>query len=411
VTEVAAPRRIAIVGANLAGARAAEALRQKGYQGELLLIGEEPLRPYERPPLSKEALLQEGAEPLWVHAESFYAEKNIELLTGVEAVALRNGVPGPFELTLSSGDRRQADRVLLATGGSPRRLSGGDAERLVHYIRRWEDTQRLRPALVAGAHVVVIGSGFIGAEIASTALARGCQVTIVEALPGLFPSVPSRAVAEAMAELFLQAGASALTGCTVTGIAGQEGAATVHLNDGKVLPADVVVAGIGIEPRVELARMAGAQIRRGVAVNERFETSVPGLYAAGDVCCILDARGEMVHVEHWKAAQEQGAAAAHAMLGLPPAPLSLPWCWSDQLGQRIEVAGSPRASDEQVLRRISDKELCVFHLRDGELTGVVSLNAMRPMRMAMKLLDKQVRPDRNQLADAGVPVNKVQLQD
>jgi 3-phenylpropionate/trans-cinnamate dioxygenase ferredoxin reductase subunit len=406
-----APRRIAIVGANLAGARAAEALRLMGFDGEVLLIGEEALRPYERPPLSKEALLQPGATPLWVHAESFYADKRIELLTGQEVVALHKAPDGPFELALSGGRRRGTDAVLLATGGSPRRLGSADPAQLVHYIRRWEDTQRLRPLLIADARVVVIGSGFIGAEIASTALARGCRVTIVEALPALFPSVPSRAVSDAMAAIFLDAGAAALTGRAVTGVSGTQASATVHLDDGTNLQADVVVAGIGIEPRIELARMAGADTRRGVLVNERFETNVAGLYAAGDVCSILDGQGETLHVEHWKAAQEQGAAAAHSILGLPQPALSHPWCWSDQLGQRIEVAGSPKPGDEQLVRTISAKELCVFHLRGGRLAGVVSLNALRPMRMAMKLLDKGGRPDPAQLADSAVPINQVALLD
>ena len=403
-----APRRIAIVGASLSGGRAAEALRLKGFDGEVLLVGEEPLRPYERPPLSKAALLQSDSIPQWLHAESFYAERDIELVTGAEVVALHKSMAGPFELTLADGSRRAADAVLLATGGSPRRLAGAGSSQIVHYVRRWEDTQRLRPTLTQGARVVVIGSGFIGAEIASTALALGCHVTVVEALPFLFPSVPSRAVSDAMAGFFLQAGVVAYSGRTVSRVSEGQGAALVHLDDGTTLQADVVVAGIGIEPRVELGRMAGAEIRRGVVVNERFESRVPGLYAAGDVCCILGARGDTLHVEHWKAAQEQGAAAAHAMLGLPPPALSLPWCWSDQLGHRIEVAGSPMASDQQLVRNLSDRELCVFHLRDGRLSGVVSLNAMRPMRMAMKLMEKGGQPDPAQLVDVAVPVNQVQ---
>ena len=402
-------RRIAIVGANLAGARAAGTLRFKGFDGELLLVGEEPIAPYERPSLSKESLLNDDATPIWVHPESFYADNSIELITGAEVTALEKQPTGSFELSLSNGSRREVDAVLLATGGSPRRLDGDDA-RLVHYVRRWEDTQRLRRVLVPGASVVVIGSGFIGAEIASTALALGCHVTIVEALTSLFPSVPSYAVSAAMEASFLQAGAVPLTGCTVRGVSGSVGATMVKLGDGKVLQADVVVAGIGIEPRIELAQMAGARIRRGILVNERFETNVYGLYAAGDVCCILDEHGGMLHVEHWRAAQEQGIAAAHAILGLPLPVLSQPWCWSDQLGQRIEVAGSPRANDEQLVRRISERELCVFHLRDGRLSGVVSLNASRSMRMAMKLLDKPGRLDPAQIVDTAVSINQVRWQ-
>lgn len=406
MTDLTQPQRIAIVGANLAGARAAEALRQRGFSGEILLVGEEPLRPYERPPLSKDVLLDAGTQPQWVHPESFYADKGIELLTGCGVTALRSPQPGRFELQLADGRVREADTVLLTTGGRPRELPGCPAGGFVHYIRRWEDSLRLRELLRSGARVVVIGSGFIGAETTASAVARGCQVTLVEALPRLFPSVPSQAVAEEMAVRFIEAGVKPAVGHSVARVSQEGGAARIRLADGQELEADVVVAGIGIELRVELAAMVGAEVNRAIQVDSAFRTSVPGLYAAGDVCTITDENGVQSHVEHWKAAQEQAVAAAHAMLALPAPPLSLPWCWSDQLGQRIEVAGNPRASDEQVVRR-AGPELCVFHLREGRLAGVVSLNAMRPMRMAMKLLDKGARPDPAQLADPLIPVNKV----
>lgn len=401
------PECIAVIGANLAGARAAESLRQCGFDGELLLVGEEAQRPYERPPLSKQALREEAVQPQWVHAESFYAEKNIELVTGCRVTTLRRPIPRCFELELSDGRIRQVDTVLLATGGSPRELRGCAAGMAVHYVRTWEDSVRLRHALSAGARVVIIGSGFIGAEVASTALERGCHVTIVEAIPRLFPSIPSQAVADAMARHFADAGVAAVSGVAVDRISNGAGQACVHLSDGSEIAADVVVAGIGIELRVELARMVGAEIGRGVLVDQQFRTSVPGLYAAGDVCTVVDEHGSHSHTEHWKAAQEQGAAAAHCILRLTPPRLSLPWCWSDQLGQRIEVAGAPRPSDDQVIRQVADNEFCVFHLRQEQLVGLVSMNAMRPMRMAMKMLEKVARPDKAQLVDPSVPMNQV----
>jgi 3-phenylpropionate/trans-cinnamate dioxygenase ferredoxin reductase subunit len=277
----------------------------------------------------------------------------------------------------------------------------------VHYVRTWEDFCRLRESLKVGARVVVIGSGFIGAEVASTSLERGCNVTMVEASNRLFPSLPSRAVGNAMAHRYADAGVTVIVGVAVQRISVSVEGPCVHLSDGTQMDADVVVAGIGIELRVELAKMIGAGVGRGVLVDEYFRTSVPGLYAAGDVCTIVDTLGSEVHTEHWKAAQEQGAAAAHSILRLPLPRMALPWCWSDQLGQRIEVAGSPSLSDEQVVRQISDNELCVFHLRQEQLVGIVSMNAMRPMRMAMKLLDRSARPDKAQLADPRVPLNHV----
>jgi 3-phenylpropionate/trans-cinnamate dioxygenase ferredoxin reductase subunit len=400
------PEQIAIVGASLAGARAAEALRQRGFEGEILLIGEEPLRPYERPPLSKEALLDDNARPQWVHSEAFYADNGIELLTGCRVVSLKRPLPRQFKLQLSDGGGRQVDTVLLATGGRPRELAGCPAGGILHYVRTWEDSLRLRGSLKQGARVVVIGSGFIGAEVASTALARGCHVSIVEALPRLFPSIPSAALAEEMARRFTEAGAVPEVGRSVAKVTREGHGARVYLADGTELAADLVVAGIGIEMRVELAAMIGAEVGRGVLVDPQFRTTIPGLYAAGDVCIIRDDRGGHSHFEHWKAAQEQGVAAALSMLRIPVPQLSAPWCWSDQLGQRIEVAGTPRTSDKQVIRR-DGAELCVFHLREGRLVGIVSLNAMRAMRMGMKLLEKAAQPDPTQLADPTVPVNKV----
>jgi 3-phenylpropionate/trans-cinnamate dioxygenase ferredoxin reductase subunit len=253
----------------------------------------------------------------------------------------------------------------------------------------------------------VIGSGFIGAEVASTALARGCKVTLIEATTRLFPSLPSQAVSDAMMRRHAQAGVESIAGVAVDRISSAPSGTSVCLGDGRVINADVVVAGIGIELRVELARMLGADIGRGVLVDQNFRTSIPGLYAAGDVCTVVDEHGLELHTEHWKAAQEQGVAAAHAILRQPPPPLSPPWCWSDQMGQRIEVVGAPRSSDEQVVRQLGDNEICVFHLRQERLVGIVSLNAARLMRMAMKLLEKGARPDKAQLADPAVPANKV----
>jgi len=406
VSEQNAPRKVAIVGANLAGARAAEALRNLGYSGSLCLIGEEELRPYERPPLSKTALEDDSAVPQWVHAESFYRDNNIDLITGRAVTSMKVLAPRRFQLSLSDGTQQEADVVLLTTGGSPRRLSS-DKDGIVHYIRQWEDAARLRPQLLEGRRVLVIGSGFIGAEVAATALGRGCQVSVIEAEPLLFPSIPSRIVANAMSELFSERGATLVVGRSVVGISAEAGGAVALLDDGSAIHADIIVAGIGIEPRVELARMVDAEVARGVLVGGDFQTTVAGLYAAGDVCTIAGKYGDGVHVEHWKAAQEQGVCAAHAILGKDIPPLSAAWCWSDQLGQRIEVAGTPRSTDQQVVREGADGELCVFHLRDGRLAGVVSLNSARTMRGAMKLLEKRAKPDVGQLADQGIPINRV----
>lgn len=395
---------IAIVGASLAGARAAEALRNKGFEGEVLLIGEEALRPYERPPLSKESLTQSDAEPLWVHPSDFYSQADITLRLGERVVALQRG--SRFQLQLAGGDQLQADAVLLATGGKPRKLPNVPGSSRVHYLRDWEDAMALKRMLAPEVRVAVVGSGFIGAEVASSAATLGCEVNIIEALSIPFPAVVADEVKRTLTRSLEDSGMRITASALVSGIEEHADGVTIATSQGN-FEADLVVVGIGIEPASELAESAGATVDRGVIVDHYYRTSIPGLYAAGDVATRVDASGHRTRTEHWRSAQEQGVAAAAAILGEEPPELMVPWCWSDQLGHRLEVAGDPGAGDQQVIRCAGESELCVFHLSSGRLVGATGLNARREIRAAMKLIGQNAHPDPTELANPACPVKKV----
>src|SRR5437763_4545951 len=323
-------RTFLIVGSSLTGATAAETLRTEGYDGRLVLIGAETERPYERPPLSKDYLRGEaGRDKVYVHDENFYAEQDIELRLGQTAVQL-DAAAG--ELVLDDGERLRYDRLLLATGAEPRRLSVPGAELDgIHYLRTVGDSDALRGRLDGGGSVVDVGGGWIGAEVAASARQRGLEVTIVEPQSVPLERVLGPEVGAVYRDIHAEHGVEVLAGTGEEGFEGAQAVERVRTSDGRKLDCDFVVVGVGVEPRTQLAADAGLAVNNGVLVDAGLRTGASDVSAAGDVANPEHPFfGERIRVEHWANALNPGPAAARAMLDNPKPYDRLPYFFSDQ---------------------------------------------------------------------------------
>jgi 3-phenylpropionate/trans-cinnamate dioxygenase ferredoxin reductase component len=388
---------IAIVGANLAGGRAAEALRGNGFDGRIVLLGEEEHAPYERPPLSKQGLAAD-IEPAWLRGPEGWAAIDVELRTGDRVVKLSHG-----SLLTASGHSMRADQVLLATGGHSRPLGvpGGDLPG-VHHLRTHGDAARLRGRLRTGARVVVIGGGFIGAEVAAAAVTAGCAVTVVEVGPVLMLRGLGPAWGEFVTNEHRRRGVRVLTRRTVTALS----KTSVELDHDEVLAADVVVVGVGMAPNVELARDAGARVDGGIVVDAAAATSVPGVWAAGDVTVQPGPLGP-VRYESWQNAAEQAGVAAAAMLGRPLPARSVPWFWSDQYDLNLQTAGRLDGTDAVVVRGDpGSASFSAFHLLDGRMVGVFAVNRGRDVRAATRLIARGAPVTASRLADESIDLRR-----
>jgi 3-phenylpropionate/trans-cinnamate dioxygenase ferredoxin reductase subunit len=401
-------RQFVIVGASLAGARAAEKLREHGFAGRILMFGDEEHPPYERPPLSKSLLSGTSThEATYLRPIEDWKSIDVELIASTTIVQAR---PGPGGVVAADGRTFDADAVLLTTGGRNRRLGiPGEALPGVHDVRTVDDAVALREEIVPGAAVVVIGGGFIGFEVAATAKAMGADVVLLEQA-----SVPLvRGLGERwgafIAELHQQRGVDVRTGVQVVVLHGDTAVREVELAGGERLSADVVIIGVGMIPATELAEQAGARVEGGVVVDAGGRTTVEGLFAAGDVTVQPGWRSEALErVESWQNAQDQAGAAAAAMLGLPLPPRTTPWFWSDQAELNIQVAGRVALDCEVVLRGDpGELKFVAFHLRDGALQGAFGLNSPREIRGVMALIDAGISVNPEALADPSVDLRKL----
>jgi len=342
-----------IVGAGLAGAKAAEALRDGGFAGQVVLVGAEHERPYERPPLSKGYLL--GAEPrdkAFVHDESWYAEHDVELRLGVRATGLD---PAAHTVTLEPGGPLRYDRLLLATGSRPRRLDVPGADLAgIRYLRTLPDADDLVADLPAAPRVVVVGGGWIGLETAAAARSHGCEVTVVELDSAPLRRVLGDEVAAVFADLHRSHGVTFHFGSGVAEFRGDGGRLrAVVLTDGTELPADLAIVGVGITPVTELAEAGGLALDNGVATDAWLRTSDPDVYAAGDVAAVAHpSLGRRIRVEHWANALNGGTAAGRAMLGDPAPYDRIPYFFTDQYDLGMEYSGwvPPDAPVEVTIR-------------------------------------------------------------
>lgn len=334
---------VLIAGAGLAAQRASETLRRNGHDGPIRMLADEDVPPYDRPPLSKEFLAGDlRPDALRFRPDAWYVEHDVDLLLGERAAGLD---PATCEVELVSGSRLRYGRLLIATGSTPRRLPGTVGFDNVHELRTLADAVALRGALRPDAHVVIVGAGFIGQEVAATARGLGASVTLLEAGEAPLAAVLGADLGRWFARLHRDEGIEVLLSAEIVRLHGASAVETVELADGRRLACDVLVVGIGTEPAAAWLRGSGLD-ERGVPVDAAARTVIPGVYAAGDVSRPFAPRlGAHVRTEHWEAARRQGADAARAMLGLDPAPPSVPSFWSDQHGVRIQYLGHAHGAD------------------------------------------------------------------
>jgi 3-phenylpropionate/trans-cinnamate dioxygenase ferredoxin reductase component len=397
-----------IVGASLAGAKAAETLRSEGFDGRVVLIGAEDEPPYERPPLSKDYLRGEvGRDKVYVHPEGFYAEHDIELALGRSAVSLDTS---RMELELDDGEWLRYDRLLLATGAEPRRLAIPGAELDgVLYLRSVEDSDALRARLDRGGAVVVVGAGWIGAEVAASARQRGLEVMVLDPLTVPLERVMGAEVGAIYRDIHTDQGTQMLMGAGVEAFEGHESVERVRTSDGRQLECDFVVVGVGVQPRTGLAVRAGIAVDDGVLVDEHLQTSVPGVFAAGDVA---NARhpfyGERIRVEHWANALNQGPAAARNMLGQSVAYERLPYFFSDQYDVGMEYTGFARSWDRVVFRGDpATREFIAFWLVEDRVVAGMNVNVWDVTDPIKQLISRRVAVDDQRLADPDVPLDEL----
>jgi len=402
---MATDQTFVIVGASLAGAKAAETLRAEGFDGRLVLIGEEAERPYERPMLSKEYLRGEKpAAKLYVHDEGFYADNGIELMTGTRVQSLD---PGAHEITLAGGARMSYSRLLLSTGAAPRRLPlpGADLPG-VAYLRAMGESDALRAAITAASRVVVIGAGWIGSEVAASARHLGAEVAIVapEAVPLVRVLGPE--VGGVYRDLHAGHGVDLHLSTQIEAIVGDGAASGVRTTDGVVIEGDLVVVGVGVTPRVELAKLAGLTVENGIVVDEFLATSVPDVFAAGDVAATWNTRyDKRIRMEHWANALNQGPVAARNMLGQHTAYEKLPYFYSDQYDLGMEYNGYADDWDRVVVRGDrSGPEFLAFWLKDGRVLAGMNANIWDQGDDIKALIRSGASIDPDRLADPSVPL-------
>jgi 3-phenylpropionate/trans-cinnamate dioxygenase ferredoxin reductase component len=394
-----------IVGASLTGAKAAEELRTQGFDGRIVLIGDEPELPYERPPLTKDYLRGESPrEKTRVHGAGFYEQHEIELLTGAQVSAIE---PADRRVHVDGDARFVYDRLLIATGAEPRRLDlpGGDLDG-VQYLRTLADCDVLRARLEAGGKVVVIGAGWIGAEFAASARQSGLDVTVIEPASVPLIRVLGSELGGFYGDLHRGHGVDMRMGTGVDAFEGHGSVTGVRTSDGESIACDFVVVGVGVTPRAQLADEAGAEIENGIVTNQQLRTTIPDVFAAGDVANAWHPFCQRrIRVEHWANALNQGPAAGRAMLGQDISYDKLPYFFSDQYDVGMEYSGYATEWDEVVYRgAISDGEFIAFWLKDHRVIAGMNVNVWDVNEDVQALVRSRQEIDTAALRDKDTPL-------
>jgi 3-phenylpropionate/trans-cinnamate dioxygenase ferredoxin reductase component len=408
---VSAAQTYAIIGAGQAGGRAAEAMRQSGFEGRVVLVGDEGHPPYERPPLSKDVLLgkvEASSTYLFKSDSKDLAAHGIELHLDDTAVALD---ADKRLLGLRSGAAISFDRLMFATGGTVRKLNvpGADLEG-VFYLRNIADASKLSAALLSAECIVVVGGGFLGLEVAAAARQLNKQVTVLEAEAFVLNRAVAPTVGDIIANLHRARGVDVRLNTGLAAIEGEHGRVKrVICRDGLSLSADLVVASIGITPNDALARSAGIEVDNGILVNEYGETSRADFYAAGDVANQIHRTvGRRLRLESWQNAQNQAISVAKVMCGERQPYLGVPWFWSDQYDINIQLLGAPQAWQEVCFRgNIDELKFSVFYLNDKKVVGAATFNKGGDIRAARQLISSGTAVDPHALRDANSDLRKL----
>lgn len=395
---------IVIVGAGHSGVAVAAGLRARGWEADILLLEAEKETPYERPPLSKE-LLKVGApdESTVLRKEKFYQDKRIDRRAGLTVDVID---PAGRTVQLSDGSRQGYHRLVIATGSRARSLTvPGAGLPGVQALRTRDDALELKRALVPGARVAIIGAGYIGLEVAAAAAAKGCDVTVLEFQDRVMSRVTSEPVSRFFERLHEQNGVRFVFGAAVTAIEGSDRAERIVTADGTAYPADVVLAGIGVVPNQELAAEAGLHCQDGILVDGDGRTSVPGIYATGDVTRFTSIDGATQRLECIQNAMAQADRVAADITGQAPADPEIPWFWTVQHGVRLQTAGVRHPDDDVIVRGTpAEGKFSVVYLRDGRLAAVDTIAGLTDFRPAKKLIARKSRIDPLVAADPGTPL-------
>ena len=401
-----------IIGAGECGVRAAFALRENGYDGAVTLIGTEKHLPYERPPLSKEAMVSEDHPvPRTIAAETLFNERNISFIGSSTAASIDRQAN---VVTLEDGRQIPYERLLFATGAIPRPLPLAAGSIHCATLRSFEDAIAIRARFQPGARIVIVGGGFIGLELAASARKRGASVTVIEAQSRVMMRGVPEEIAKVIDQRHRDEGVSILCDTGIVSFADTADTVAIALSTGNVIMADLAIIGIGATPVTALAQSSGLETGNGIVVNDWLQTSDPDIYAAGD-CCIFPLviyGGRRVRLEAWRNAQEQGALAARNMLGAKEPHQSVPWFWSDQYELGLQVAGLSNEGTQTIRRDIGDNAFILFHLAaDGRLVAASGIGpgntVAKDIRLAEMLIARGATPDTGQLAAADVKLKSL----
>ncbi|MGW4773474.1 NAD(P)/FAD-dependent oxidoreductase [Nocardia sp. NPDC004278] len=369
-------RKVVVVGAGLGAHNVVTHLRQKGFDGEIEVIGDERLEPYDRPPLSKDQLWsQDPPSPRLLASDGTYDRERIAVRTGTAATGLD---PARRVVTLADGNEVNYDALVIATGARARTLSGPGPDCGVLTLRSFDDCLELRTALLSRPRVVVVGAGLIGCEVAGHAASIGMDITVIDPQPTPLGAAVGPVVGARLGTMQRDAGSRMLHGVGVEGVIGDDRVEAVRLSDGSTVPAELVLVAFGATPNVDWLRDSGLKLARGIICDELCRTNVPDVYAIGDVAETLQVRTNTHRVvEHWNNAREQGAAVADTILGNTPPPAALPYFWTDQVGSKIQALGWPEANAEvRTIEWDAPKPGAMYLFGSPEkTTGAVSFNA------------------------------------